>query len=66
MRVRICDPDHPHYPETGRLNGKVISLLGKPMAEMDLDSCRHGTRGCFVSQWQVAQIVDETTRKGRS
>jgi hypothetical protein len=53
MRVIICDPKHPHYPETGTLTGKIISLLGTPMAEMKLDSCRHGTDGCFVKKGQV-------------
>jgi hypothetical protein len=54
-RVRICDPDHPHYPESGVLTGEQISLFGKPMALLKLDSCRHGTDGCYVSQGQVAR-----------
>lgn len=59
IRVRISDPEHPHYPETGWLNGKIISLFGKPMAEMDIDNCIHGTSGCFVRKGQVAEIPEQ-------
>lgn len=67
IRVRISDPEHPHYPETGWLNGKGIVLLGKQMAEMDIDNCKHGTSGCFVSAGQVSQIVEPRAprRSGR-
>jgi hypothetical protein len=51
--VRITKRDHPHYRETGKLTGKIISVLGKPMAEVKLDDCRHGTDGCFVSQGDI-------------
>lgn len=53
IRVIVCDPKHPHYGELGELTGKMISLLGKPMAEVKLDHCKHGTDGCFVSKGQV-------------
>ena len=53
--VRISDPEHPHFGESGRFTGKVISLSGKPMAEVALDHCKHGTDGCFVSQGQIVE-----------
>lgn len=56
IRVRIVDPEHPHYPEHGEFTGEVISLLGKPMAKVKLDACRHGTDACFVSKGQVAEV----------
>jgi hypothetical protein len=52
-RVRITKRDHPHYRETGFMTGKVISLLGKSMAELKLENCRHGTDGCFVSKGDI-------------
>ena len=55
IRVAICDPEHPHYPETGELTGEVISLFGEPMAKMALDDCKHGTDACFVSKGQVCK-----------
>jgi hypothetical protein len=51
--VRICDPGHPHYPEYGTLTGEVISVLGKPMVEMRITGCQHGTDGCFAEQHQI-------------
>jgi hypothetical protein len=53
IRVFICDKDHPHAGEVGTMTGKVISVLGTPMAEVQLDNCRHGTNGCFVKKGQV-------------
>ncbi len=50
--MRIIDPDHPHYRESGYLTGKVISVLGTAMAEMRIENCRHGTEGCFIKQGQ--------------
>lgn len=55
IRVRICDPKHPHYPESGWLTGEMITVLGKPMALLRLDDCRHGTDGCYVGKGQVAE-----------
>ena len=55
LRVRIVDPEHPHYPEHGEMTGEIISLLGKPMAKVKLDACRHGTDACFVSKGQIAE-----------
>jgi hypothetical protein len=56
IRVYICDPDHPHYGESGELTGKIITMRfsGESMAEVKLDACRHGSDGCFVSKGQVA------------
>ncbi len=68
LYVRIVDPEHPHYPETGYLTGKVLTPRwgGDPMAEMTLDSCRHGTDACFVSKGQVEglqpAVSPETTK----
>lgn len=59
IRVRISNPEHPHYPETGILTGKVITMKfgdRRQMAEMKLDSCKHGTDACFVSKGEVAEI----------
>lgn len=56
MRVRICDREHPHYPATGIPTGKVIILLGEPMAEIRLDSDSHGMDACFVSKGQIEKI----------
>lgn len=56
MKVLISDRSHPHYGETGTMTGKIISLFGKPMAEVRLDACRHGTDGCFVSKGQVSEM----------
>jgi hypothetical protein len=54
MRIYVCDPEHPHFGESGTLTGKVISLLGTLMAEVQLDDCKHGTDGCFVHKGQIA------------
>lgn len=53
IRVQIVDPEHPHFPEHGRLTGEVISVLGTPMAMVKLDHCRHGTDGCYVKAGQI-------------
>lgn len=55
VRMRICDREHPHYPERGFLTGKVITMRfsGEHMAEMRLEHCQHGTEGCFVSKGQI-------------
>lgn len=55
IRVRICDPDHPHYPESGVLTGTIIMVLGTAMAEMKIVGCKHGTSGCFVAKGQVTR-----------
>lgn len=59
--VRITDPAHPHYPETGRFTGEVITMRfgdGQKMAKIKLDSCRHGTDACFVTAGQIQQIPE--------
>lgn len=55
--VRISDPAHPHYPETGRFTGEIVTMVwGARMAKVKLDVCAHGTDACFVSPKQVTQI----------
>jgi len=54
QRVRVCDPEHPHYLEGGKLTGEVIMLLGKtPLAKLVLDDCKHGGDACFVGKGQI-------------
>lgn len=52
--VRIVNREHPHYRETGKLTGEIITLFGKPMAKVALSDCRHGTDACFVSPGDIA------------
>lgn len=59
IRVRISDPDHPHYPEHGWLTGKIIQMKfgdRTQMAEMQIEGCIHGTDACFVSKGQVTAL----------
>lgn len=65
MRVFICDRDHPHAGEVGTMTGKIISVLGTPMAEVELDHCRHGTDGCFVKKGQVLSEDEFYRRRDR-
>lgn len=58
--LMISDPAHPHYPETGRFTLKVVTLFGKPMAEVKLDHCKHGVDACFVSKGQIRFIEEPT------
>lgn len=58
MRVIITDIHHPHAGEVGTMTGKVISVLGKPMAEVRLKNCEHGADACFVSQGQAKQLPE--------
>jgi len=53
-RFRVMSRGHPHYGESGYFTGKMISLFGRPMAEMRLENCQHGTDGCFVSLGDAA------------
>lgn len=58
-RVQIVNRDHPHFEEYGRFTGKVIQMkfgLGNKMAEVQLENCRHGTDGCFVSIGDVREV----------
>jgi hypothetical protein len=69
QRVQIVDPEHPHFEEYGRFTGRIIALRwsrGDQMAEVELESCRHGTEGCFVSPGQVRQVPERPSqgRKG--
>lgn len=54
-RVRVSDPDHPHFGEAGVLTGRVIRVIDEPMAEVRLEDCRHGTEGCFVKKGQITK-----------
>lgn len=47
IRVCICDRKHPHYGESGVLTGEIISVLGSPMAMVELDPA--GTARTAVS-----------------
>lgn len=60
-RVQIVNRAHPHFEEYGRFTGKVITMkfgLNNKMAEVELENCRHGSSGCFVSKGDVAQVSD--------
>jgi hypothetical protein len=61
-RVFVSDPHHPHHGEAGVFTGNVIRLFGKPMAELRLENCQHGTDGCFV---KVGQVRLEQRQGGR-
>lgn len=64
--VRICDHKHPHWPETGFLTGKVIRMTfgdHREMAEVKLDSCKHGVDACFVSKGQVSELRETKGKK---
>lgn len=58
QRVQVVNRRHPHYEEYGRFTGKMISLLGTPMAEVKLEQCRHGTDGCFVKKGDVRAVSE--------
>lgn len=53
LRVRVVDRKHPHFDESGKLTGEVVTLFGEPMAKLALDNCRHGTDACFVTKGQI-------------
>ena len=59
-RIQIVNRQHPHFEEYGRFTGKIIQLKfsGEQMAEVKLESCRHGTDGCFVSAGDVRQVPE--------
>lgn len=64
--VRITDPEHPHYPETGRFTGEVIKFRfgsGVPMAKIALDNCKHGTDACYVHPGQIEEIHEPRPRR---
>jgi hypothetical protein len=55
-RVQIVNRKHPHFEEYGRFTGKMIRMnFGnqEEMAEVRLESCRHGGDACFVSKGDV-------------
>lgn len=61
QRVQIVNREHPHFEEYGRFTGKIVTMrFGglKPMAEVALENCRHGTDGCFVSAGDVKQVAE--------
>jgi len=56
--VRIVDPAHPHFRETGIWTGKLIRFTFPPydqLAHITLDHCRHGVESCYVSPGQIEQ-----------
>jgi hypothetical protein len=57
IRVFICDPEHPHYGESGVFTGEIITMRfsGQQMALVKLDACAHGTSACYVSKGQVRE-----------
>lgn len=60
-RVQIVNSEHPHFEEYGRFTGKVITMkVGShaSMAEVQLEACRHGSDGCFVSVGDVRQVKE--------
>ena len=59
-RVQIVNRDHPHFEEYGRFTGKVIVMRfgGHQMAEVQLENCRHGGDGCFVSVGDVQRVAE--------
>jgi len=60
-RVQIVNREHPHFEEYGRFTGKIITMKfgdRKPMAEVELEHCRHGTSGCFVSHGDVKEVPE--------
>jgi hypothetical protein len=60
-RVQIVNREHPHFEEYGRFTGKVIAMkfgVGKQMAEVKLEHCRHGGDACFVSVGDVRQVAE--------
>lgn len=63
QRVQIIDRQHPHFKEYGRFTGKIIRPVwakdeSGDMAEVQLENCRHGGDGCFVSKGQVKQAAE--------
>lgn len=61
-RVRITAKQHPHYGEYGRFTGHVVSPRWAPntkMAEVKLESCKHGTDSCFVSPGEIREVGED-------
>lgn len=63
-RVQIVNRKHPHFEEYGRLTGKIITFKfsGEQMAEVKLESCQHGTDGCFVNDGDVRQVAERVAQ----
>ena len=58
QRVQIVAREHPHFEEYGRFTGKIVTLFGKPMAEVTLEHCWHGGDACFVSKGDVQFVAE--------
>jgi hypothetical protein len=54
--VKIVNRDHPHFGEYGRWAGETISVIGKRMALIKLEHCKHGTDGCYVSPGDIREV----------
>ena len=66
VKVVICDPEHPHYPESGELTGDVIRFpWGGQMAKMKLAACAHGTDACYISPGQAQEIREAPPKRRR-
>ena len=57
-KIRIVNPKHPHYPETGVWTGKVIIVLGARMGKVNLDFCKHGGDSCFVQAGDIQKAEE--------
>lgn len=54
-RVKITAPQHPHHGEIGRLDfDDTIAHTGQ--IKLELENCRHGTEGCYVSKDEVKMV----------
>lgn len=62
-RVRITDPNHPHYPETGWLTGEIIKPFWGTMGKVQLDHCKHEVDACYVWPSQITPIPHEGERQ---
>lgn len=58
-RVKIVGREHPHRGEYGRFDGSTINVLGKRMALVKLENCRHGTDGCYVSPGDIREVNED-------
>ena len=59
-RVKIVAKAHPHKGEYGQFTGEVIRLVtGHKMAHVQLENCKHGTDGCYVSPGDVREVNED-------
>ncbi len=55
VRMRISDPDHPHYGESGYLTGEILRMkfTHESMAKLRLEHCQHGVDACYIAKGQI-------------